>query len=77
MIMAQQAIFLSDDKTQDLEAFTLDSKDAYVPRASAQSSSIEPDPRTLASPVIAFVKWAFICTIIVLAITFTSNSKAR
>ena len=83
MIMGQQAIFLSDEKPQDLEAYTDDSKDGYVPRASAQTSSIESNPRTLASPVIAFVKWAFLCTLVVLAMTFTSklfapySSKAR
>ena len=81
--MGQQAIFLSDDKPQDLEAYTIDSNHGYLPKASPQSSFTESNPRALPSPVIAFVKWAFICTLVVLAMTFTlnlfepSSSKAR
>ncbi len=71
--MGQQAIFLSDEKPQDLEGFSDYSKDGHGFRSSAQSSSMESDPPTSACSSKVFVKWALICTLIVLAMTLTSE----
>lgn len=81
--MGRQAIFLSDEKPKDLEGYLDDSKDGLEPRHAVQSHLMASDSRASASPIRVFVKWALICTLAVLAMTFTlellepQSSKAR
>ena len=71
--MGRQAIFLPDEKAQDLEGHLDYSKNDDAGSVSKASSS----------PIKVFVKWALICTLVVLAMTFTlellepQSSKAR
>lgn len=65
------AIFLSDKKPQDLEDHSDHSKNDDESRSSAQSYSMEPDSKVPVSPIRTCVKWALICTLVVLAMTFT------
>ena len=69
--MGRQAIFLSDEKFQDLECHPNDLKDGLRP--SAHTSSVALEPAESASSIRSFVKWALICTLTVLAMTFTSE----
>ena len=69
--MDRQNIFLSDEKTQDLEGYLNDSKDELRPLT--HISSVASEPAESASSVRTFVKWALLCTLIVLAMTFTSE----
>lgn len=77
--MGRQAIFLSDEKSQDLEAYSEYSKNDDEPNLSVMGS----ESKVSASPIRILVKWALICTLIVLAMTFTlellkpQSSKAR
>lgn len=66
-----QAIFLSDEKTQDLEAYSPYLKNEDDLRPSPQFHSMGSDSKASASPIKVFVKWGLICTLIVLAMTFT------
>lgn len=69
--MDRQTIVLSDEKTQDIEAYLYDSKDELRP--STHTSSVGYEPAESASPARSFVKWALLCTLMVLAMTFTSE----
>lgn len=81
--MGHQPIFLSDEKPQDLEAYSRYSKNDDELSPSTQSHSMGSDSKVSASPIRVFVKWALICTLIVLAMTFTlelfepQSTKAR
>lgn len=69
--MGRQAIFLSDEKDDD---------GLRLPVLSCSPGS---EPKLSSTPIRVFVKWALIFTLIVLAMTFTSElfepqgSKAR
>lgn len=69
--MDRQTILLSDEKTQDIEAYRNDSKDDLQPSTHIPSVGYEPVQST--SPARSFVKWALLCTLMVLAMTFTSE----
>lgn len=81
--MGRQAIFLSDEKPQDLEGYSDYSKDGLESRPAEQSHSNASDSKASASRIKVFVKWALICTLTYLAVAFTSellkpqSSKAR
>ena len=63
--MGRQAIFLSNEKFQDLEC--------YPNGPPTHTSSVAPEPAESASSIRSFVKWALICTLTVLAMTFISE----
>ena len=81
--MGRQAIFLSDEKPQDLEGYSTYPKNDDELKPSGKSYSMAPGSKASASPIRVFVKRALICTLIVLAMTFTlefwepQSSKAR
>lgn len=81
--MGRQAIFLSDEKPEDVEGYPDYSKNDDKLRPSAKYFSVGSETEASASPIRVFVKWALICTLIVLAMTFTlelfepQSSKAR
>lgn len=81
--MGRQATFLSDEKPQDLEGCSGHWKNDNEQRPYGQPYSMGSDPKTSASRIRPFVKWALICTLIVLTMTFTlelfepQSSKAR
>ena len=69
--MGRQAAFLSDKKPQDLEGYSDYSKDGLEPRPADQSRLMASDTKASTSPLRVFLKWALICTLTVLAMTFT------
>ncbi|KAF6236964.1 hypothetical protein HO173_004843 [Letharia columbiana] len=69
--MGRQAIFLSDEKPEDVEGYPDYSKNDDKLRPSAKYFSVGSETEASASPIRVFVKWALICTLIVLAMTFT------
>ena len=69
--MGQQAIFLSDEE-QDLEGYSDYSND-HGHKTSVQFPSMGIDSKRSTSPLRLFMKWALICTFIVLAMSFTSE----
>lgn len=69
--MDRQIILLSDEKTQDVEGYLHDTKDELRP--STHISSVGYEPAESASPARSFVKWALLCTLMLLAMTFTSE----
>ena len=71
--MARQAIFLSDEKSQDLERYSDFSKDSHGREPSPQSFSTPCNLRVSSSLFKIFVKWALICTLTVLALTLILN----
>lgn len=81
--MGRQAVFLSDEKLHDLEAYSHNSEDGQETKPSAQPYSMGTELKVAASPIRSFTKWALICILVVLAMTFTSellepqSSKAR
>ena len=71
--MARQAIFLSDEKSQDLERYSDFPNDSHGREPSPQSSSTPCFLRLSVSLLKIFVKWALICTLTVLALTLVLN----
>lgn len=69
--MGRQTVFLSDEKPQDLEGYSDYSKDGLEPRHAEQSHLMASDTKASTSPFRVFVKWVLICTLTVLAMTFT------
>lgn len=81
--MGRQAIFLSDEKAQEFEGSPEYSKNGHEIRSYKQPYLMESGPKASASHIKVAVKLALICTLIFLAITFTSelleprSSRAR
>ena len=71
--MPRQAIFLSDEKPQDLEGYSDFPKDSRGREPSPQSPSTPCSLRVSASLFKKLVKWALICTLTVLALILTLN----
>ena len=71
--MARQAIFVLDEKPQDLEGYSDFSKDSHGRGPPPQSPSNPCSLRASASLVGVFMKWALICTLTVLALIFILN----
>ena len=71
--MARQAIFLSDEKSRDLEGYSDFSTDSHGRGPSPQSPSTPYSLRVSASLIKIFVKLALICTLTVLTLTSISN----
>lgn len=69
--MGRQAVFLSDEKLQDLEAYSDYSKDGLQAGPADQSHLMTSDTKASASPIRVLVKWVLICTLTVLAMSFT------
>lgn len=76
--MNRQTIVLADAKNQDIEdieGYLHDTKDDLIP--STHISSAGYGPAESASPARSFVKWALLCTLMILAMTFTSELLER
>ena len=69
--MGRHNILFSDDNPQDLEDYPHDSKDGL--KSSTHSTSVTSHSAGSASPIKLVTKWALICTLLVLAMTFTSE----
>ena len=69
--MDRQAIFLSNEKIQDLEGYPNDAKVGSSPSIPTPSAEFVQAEKP--SPVKLFVRWALIGSLIVLAMTFTSG----
>ena len=71
--MGRSAVLLADEKSQDLENYPNYSQEGHELSSSARSHSMRSDLEVSASPMRAFVKWALICTVILLAMNFAMN----